>query len=145
MEVTNIDNQQVTGENILNKNLPLLEEHEMICPVSDVVAKFGDRWALFTMLTLGEHGRLRFNEIKHRIRDISQRMLTVTLRGLEENGLVTRTIYPEIPPRVEYELTGLGQELVIKIVDLSDWARLNMDEILVARKKFAKDYSIKEH
>lgn len=138
MEVTKIENQTVAIGTGLKKEPTLLEEHTGICPIADVLAKLGDRWALFTMLTLGEYGRIRFNEIKGKIHGISQRMLTVTLRGLEENGLVTRTIYPEIPPRVEYELTDLGLGLLGKITDLTDWARGNMDEILAARERYAK-------
>lgn len=138
MEVTNIDNQSVGQIEKLEKMPGLMEDHMGVCPIADVLAKLGDRWALFTMLTLGEHGRMRFNEIKHSITGISQRMLTVTLRGLEENGLVTRTIYPEIPPRVEYELTDLGLGLLGKILELTDWAKGNMDEILAARVRYSK-------
>lgn len=138
MEVTNVDNQSVVQAAKLEKVSTLMEDHMGVCPIADVLAKLGDRWALFTMLTLGEHGRMRFNEIKNSITGISQRMLTVTLRGLEENGLVTRTIYPEIPPRVEYELTDLGLGLLGKIIELTDWAKGNMDEILAARVRYAK-------
>lgn len=138
MEVTNVDNQSVEQIAKLEKVPTLMEDHMGVCPIADVLAKLGDRWALFTMLTLGEHGRMRFNEIKKSITGISQRMLTVTLRGLEEDGLVTRTIYPEIPPRVEYELTDLGLGLLGKIIELTDWAKGNMDEILEARARYAK-------
>jgi DNA-binding HxlR family transcriptional regulator len=131
-------------ENILEKRTMLQEVHEDICPVSDVLAKFGDKWALFTMLTLGENGTMRFNEIKHSIDSISQRMLTVTLRGLEQNGMVSRTMYPQIPPRVEYQLTPLGNQLLNKILDLSDWVRSNMDDILIARKTFSKERPVKD-
>lgn len=140
MTVTNIDNQSVIAEKKSDKLAKILEECGSICPVKDVMAKLGDRWAILSMLTLGDNGRMRFNAIKASIPDISQRMLTVTLRGLEQNGLVTRTIYPEIPPRVEYELTPLGKELLVKIMDLSAWAKSRLDDILVARKKYAEDY-----
>lgn len=109
-----------------------------ICPVKDIMARFGDKWSIYTILLLGQHHRMRFNELRVGIDGISQRMLTVTLRSLEEDGIITRTLYPEIPPRVEYQLTALGEGLLKQLLHLADWADQNFGEILKSRKKYAK-------
>lgn len=136
MNVTNIENEGFALENNLKKCWSV-EDAEEICPIKDVIAQFGDKWALFTLLTLGEAQKMRFNEIKNSINGISQRMLTVTLRSMEEHGLLTRTMFAEIPPRVEYELTNLGRSLLCKIQGLADWSREHMEEIVIAKEKFA--------
>jgi DNA-binding HxlR family transcriptional regulator len=107
-----------------------------ICPVKDILARYGDKWSLHAILLLGQYQKIRFNELRARIEGISQRMLTVTLRSLEEDGIVSRTVYPEIPPRVEYELTTLGEGLAKKLVQLATWAEENFTEIIKARKKY---------
>ncbi len=109
-----------------------------ICPVKDIMASYGDKWSLYTVLLLGQHQRMRFNELRCGIEGISQRMLTVTLRSLEENGVVSRTIYPEVPPRVEYQLTPLGESLAKQLLQLAMWAEQNSAEIVKARKKYQK-------
>ena len=81
--------------------------------VSDVLARIGDKWSVLVVSRLGD-GPLRFNELRRAIGGISQRMLTLTLRGLERDGLITRTVYPTIPPRVDYALTALGRDLLIR-------------------------------
>ena len=103
--------------------------------VSEVLARVGDKW---TMLVVGElgPGPKRFNEIRRALGSISQRMLTLTLRGLERDGLVTRTVFPTIPPRVDYELTKLGRSLLEPVSGLGLWARRNRAAILAARQKF---------
>ena len=103
--------------------------------VSDVLARIGDKWSVLVVARLGE-GSLRFNELRRSIGGISQRMLTLTLRGLERDGLVTRTVHPTIPPRVDYELTKLGQSLRVPLVAVADWARANRASIVDARKVF---------
>lgn len=114
-----------------------------MCPIRDILGHFGDKWSIFTILSLGQKDRVRFNELKSMVHGISQRMLTVTLRSLEENGVVERTWYPEIPPRVEYCLTPLGRSLLGKMVDLWEWASTHMDDVHTARRRFqrAKDRS----
>lgn len=107
------------------------------CPIRDVLDRIGDKWSILTILHLGHSGKLRFNELLHRTDGISQRMLTVTLRSLAQDGYVTRTVYPEVPPRVEYELTPLGFGLLEQVLELSLWAKANMDEILTARNGFS--------
>jgi DNA-binding HxlR family transcriptional regulator len=107
------------------------------CPIKDVMDRFGDKWSIYAILNLGQYDKLRFNELKGMISGISQRMLTVTLRSLEQDGLVNRTIYAEIPPRVEYKLTELGTELLLQLLQLAEWAGKNMPGILKARREFA--------
>ncbi len=98
--------------------------------------RFGDKWSLLAILNLGYSGKIRFNELKGKIDGISQRMLTATLRSLERDGLITEKIYAEVPPRVEYELTLLGQSLLQKIWELAQWASERMDEIILARNEY---------
>ena len=103
--------------------------------VASVLARVGDKWSVFVIMMLGD-GPRRFNELKRMIAGISQRMLTLTLRGLERDGLVTRTIYPTIPPRVDYELTDLGRGLQQPVVALGMWAREHQGQIEAARARF---------
>ncbi len=103
--------------------------------VSDVLARIGDKWSVLVVTRLGE-GAMRFNELRRSIGGISQRMLTLTLRGLERDGLVTRTIFPIIPPRVDYALTPLGRDLLQPVSALGAWAIRNQPKIASAREKF---------
>jgi len=103
--------------------------------ISEVLARVGDKWTVLVVTYLGE-GPMRFNELRRSISGISQRMLTLTVRGLERDGFVTRTVYPTIPPRVDYELTALGRDLLKPVTALSNWARDNQDRIKKAREKF---------
>ena len=105
------------------------------CPVRHVLDRVGDKWSTLVLLLLGEKDVLRFNQLSHTIGDISQKMLTVTLRSLEADGLVSRKIYPEIPPRVEYQLTPLGKSLLPLIKDMVKWADQNFETIKKNRKK----------
>ncbi|MFT2009810.1 winged helix-turn-helix transcriptional regulator [Pontibacter sp. 13R65] len=138
MEVTNIENQRVKVQEKINNIFDDKHSLSACCPIKDILGRFGDKWSIYTILMLGREEKLRFNELKGLISGISQRMLTVTLRSLEEDGLVTRRIYSEIPPKVEYSLTELGQGLLLQLLQLADWAKLNLNEILDARKKYAK-------
>ena len=103
--------------------------------VSDVLDRIGDKWSVLVVVMLGD-GPKRFNELRRSIASISQRMLTLTLRGLERDGLVTRTMFPTIPPRVDYELTKLGRSLLLPVGALGDWARENHAKIVAARREF---------
>ena len=103
--------------------------------VSDVLARVGDKWSVLVVSRLGA-GAMRFNELRRSIGGISQRMLTLTLRGLERDGLVTRTVFPTIPPRVDYELTDLGRGLSKPVEALGKWAFEHLVEIEGAREKF---------
>src|SRR5260221_11446191 len=103
--------------------------------VSEVLARVGDKWTVLVVSELGQ-GPGRFNEIRKALGSISQRMLTLTLRGLERDGLVTRTMFPTIPPKVEYELTVLGRSLLVPVSGIGLWARQNRAAIQAARQRF---------
>jgi DNA-binding HxlR family transcriptional regulator len=103
--------------------------------VSGILARVGDKWSVLIVMLLGD-GPRRFNEIKRMIGGISQRMLTLTLKGLERDGMVTRTVYPTIPPRVDYELTDLGRSLSEPVFTLGRWAQTHLAEIEAARTAF---------
>ncbi|MCD7898379.1 MAG: helix-turn-helix transcriptional regulator [Bacteroides sp.] len=93
------------------------------CPLRIVMDRFGDKWSVLILLTLHENGVMRFNELSGCIEDISLKVLSSTLKILEEEQFVKRTIYPEVPPRVEYELTQIGEEMIPFIKEIADWAR----------------------
>jgi len=113
-----------------------LDVHSEDCRgVSSILARVGDKWSVLIIVLLGD-GPKRFNEIKRLVGGISQRMLTLTLRGLERDGLVTRTLFPTIPPRVDYELTPLGRSLWNAVEPLGSWARDHIGDIHKARDKF---------
>jgi len=107
-----------------------------ICPVRNVIARFGNKWALLVILILSENKVLRFSELKKMIPDVSSRMLSSTLRTLGADGLVSRKVYPEVPPKVEYSLTETGLSLVPFIVQLTEWAQKHMKSIVKHREEF---------
>lgn len=103
------------------------------CPVRDVLSRLGDKWSMLVLVTLKANGTMRFSEIHKTIEDVSQRMLTVTLRTLEADELVERKVYAEVPPRVEYSLTERGASLMPHIQGLVEWALVQMPGILESR------------
>lgn len=103
--------------------------------IGDVLARIGDKWSVLVVTRLGERP-MRFNELRRTIGGISQRMLTLTLRGLERDGLVTRTVFPTVPPRVDYALTALGRDLLQPVSALGTWALRNQGKIARARERF---------
>ncbi len=103
--------------------------------ISEILARVGDKWSVLVVSRLGERP-MRFNELRRSIGGISQRMLTLTLRGLERDGLVTRTVFPTIPPRVDYALTPLGSDLLQPVSALGAWAVNNQPKIALARERF---------
>lgn len=107
------------------------------CPIRNILAKLCDKWSLLVIYTLNKAEReaIRFKELQREIPDISQKMLTVTLRTLEYDGYVTRTVYPEVPPRVEYALTDRTRSLLPLINALIEWALDNKEAIMKDRKK----------
>ena len=111
------------------------DNHAGCIAVREVLKLVGDKWSVLVVAILG-NGPLRFSELKRTIEGISQRMLTLTLRQLERDGLVTRTVFPTIPPRVDYELTKLGRSLLVPVNGLSAWARANRVAMDAARSKF---------
>lgn len=125
-------------------NLPPVQpgsRHGERCPVRDVLDCIGDRWSLLALLAL-KPGTLRFTEVKRAIGDISQRMLAQTLRSLEEDGYVQRTVYPMVPPKVEYRLTELGESLLTKVEPLVAWADENHAQVRKARKAYVRPVAI---
>ena len=105
------------------------------CAIQNVLDRFGDKWSLLVIMTLSNNEVMRFNEL-HKSIGVSQKMLTVTLRTLEADGLVSRKIYPVIPPKVDYKLTDMGKSLVPHISSLAKWAEENQSVILKSRAKF---------
>jgi DNA-binding HxlR family transcriptional regulator len=112
------------------------EIHSSECPkVSQVLARIGDKWSVLIIMMLSR-GTRRFSDLKRDVEGISQRMLTMCLRGLERDGLIKRTVYPVVPPKVEYELTDLGRSLREPVMALGNWAREHIGEINEARAIF---------
>lgn len=105
------------------------------CPMREVLDRVGDKWSVLIVVYLRE-GPQRFNALRRRIEGISQRMLTETLRHLERDGLVRRTVYPSVPPRVEYALTELGQSLTLPLAALAAWAEQHRGAIVQAREQY---------
>ena len=120
------------GTSLIPSNLHVPEDCRA---VSEVLARVGDKWTVLVVTLLGD-GSKRFNELRRGLGSISQRMLTLTLRSLERDGLVTRTVFPTIPPRVDYELTKLGHSLLEPVSRLGLWARQNRAAIQAARRRF---------
>jgi DNA-binding HxlR family transcriptional regulator len=110
--------------------------------VSEILARVGDKWTVLVVGLLG-NGPMRFNELRRAIDGISQKMLTTTLRILERNGFCTRKVFPTVPPRVEYELTALGRDLLIPVKALGDWAIANRERVDAARRRFDARNSVK--
>jgi DNA-binding HxlR family transcriptional regulator len=104
-------------------------------PVTDILARIGDKWSVMLVMTLRD-GTRRFSELKRGLPGISQKMLTAVLRGLERDGYVVRTVYPTVPPKVEYRLTDLGRELAEPVIALGQFAVQNRDRVLAARARF---------
>src|SRR6201987_2385372 len=120
------------GTSVIPGNLRVPEECRA---VSDVLSRVGDKWTVLVVTMLGD-GPKRFNALRRSLGSISQRMLTLTLRGLERDGLVSRTVFPTIPPRVDYELTDLGRGLAKPVMALGEWAMAHRDKIEGARDRF---------
>jgi DNA-binding HxlR family transcriptional regulator len=104
----------------------------MACPIRQVVSKFGDKWSLLVLYTLNESktGVMRFNELRHEMTDCSQKMLSATLKNLETMKLISRKVYPEVPPRVEYQLTDTGKSLMPFLTQLIGWAKDHFDDVV---------------
>ena len=111
------------------------------CPISDLLARIGDKWSLLVLAALSEadHGRLRFSELMRAVDGISQRMLTTTLRHLERDGILTRRVFPEVPPRVEYTLTARGQGLLVPVKALIAWIVNEWPEIAKTRQEYDEE------
>ena len=112
-----------------------LHETEPCKKVSQVLSRIGDKWSVLVVMMLGESPK-RFNELRRELGSISQKMLSATLRTLERDGFVSRTVHPTVPPRVDYALTELGRDLLEPVGALGQWAMANMDRIEEARRRF---------
>lgn len=106
------------------------------CLIRDILDRVGDRWSMMVLCTLDKSGTLRFSALKSSIEDISQRMLAQTLRRLEQDGLLSRTVYPTNPPRVDYALTPLGKSLLEPVWELVRWAKQNHRRVTDARRNY---------
>lgn len=107
------------------------------CAIRDVIDRIGDRWSLLVLLKLHD-GTLRFSDLRRAVGDISQRMLSQTVRRLEEDGFLTREVHPTVPPRVDYSLTELGRSLMGPVRHLVDWAKVNHGQIRKARAHYRR-------
>jgi DNA-binding HxlR family transcriptional regulator len=119
-----------------SKRPPELEYTPANCHAREMLVRIGDKWSVYVIHVLGDAGTLRFNEIRNAVSGISQRMLTVTLRGMERDGLVRRTVYPEVPPRVEYALTPLGRTLRQLVRGLVAWSEAHLTDVDAARAEY---------
>ena len=106
------------------------------CPIRNVLSRVGDKWSMLILFTLENHPTIRFKELQRNIPDISQKMLTATLKALEADGLINREVFPEVPPRVQYALTEKGKSLLPLIDNLLTWASNNMEDIIASRERF---------
>lgn len=106
------------------------------CPIRNVLSRVGDKWSMLVLFTLESNDTQRFKELQRNIPDISQKMLTATLKMLEADGLIRREVFPEVPPRVEYSLTKKGRSLLPLIDNLLSWASENMEDIIESRRKY---------
>ncbi|MBF1625874.1 MAG: helix-turn-helix transcriptional regulator [Prevotella sp.] len=106
------------------------------CPIRNVLSRVGDKWSMLVLFTLESNDTQRFKELQRNIPDISQKMLTATLKMLEADGLIRREVFPEVPPRVEYSLTKKGKSLLPLIDNLLSWASENMEDIIESRRKY---------
>lgn len=107
-----------------------------MCPVRNVIARFGNKWSLLTVLVIGEQGVVRFNELSRLIPDVSSRVLSSTLRTLEADGFIDRKVYAVVPPKVEYRLTDVGKSLLPLIQQLTEWAQANMKKVMTHRRVY---------
>lgn len=128
----------VTFVELFNIKHIMNEELFPSCPIRNILSRFSDKWSLLVLYTLNLQPTMRFNALRREIPDISQKMLTNTLRTLEDDGLVTRTIYAEVPPRVEYSITDRTRSLLPHVNSLIAWAKENMPAILRDRESHGK-------
>lgn len=128
----------VTFVELFNIKHIMNEELFPSCPIRNILSRFSDKWSLLVLYTLNLQPTMRFNALRREIPDISQKMLTNTLRTLEEDGLVTRTIYAEVPPRVEYSITDRTRSLLPHVNSLIAWAKENMPAIVRDRESHGK-------
>ena len=110
--------------------------HKRRCPTRQVLDRIADKWTMLVITSLSDAGRMRFSELRRAIEGVSQKMLTQTLRALERDGLVSRSVHPTVPVTVEYALTDLGRSLADAVTTIRTWAYDNMDAIAAARTTY---------
>ena len=126
----------------MGEHAEMVREHEIAgsspCPISDLLSRLGDKWSVLVLAALSEadSGRMRFSELMRAVGGISQRMLTTTLRHLERDGVLTRRVFAEVPPRVEYTLTARGQGLLVPVKSLIAWLLNEWPEIAKSRREY---------
>lgn len=131
----NAPNRATAGVPLLQANPGFERDTEGSCPIRDVLDRVGDTWSILVIINL-QPAPMRFNALRRSIEGISQRMLTVTLRSLERDGLLRRTVRPTTPPEVEYALTALGRSIAVPIAALGQWAAENRSKLVEARRAF---------
>lgn len=139
MEIETVtDYQKVKSANKIKKMFGHLNPDDMpeFCPIRDVMAVTSDKWSILIVLYLGFFPILRFNQLKKKISDISNKMLSERLKVLEADGYLSRTMYPEVPIRVEYQLTDFGHSYLEKLLELTEWSEKHSNTIIKNRKKF---------
>lgn len=124
-----------TAEDVIEP-IPSRDPYTRGCPSRDLLDQIGSKWAVLVLGELGRHGTCRFTLLRQRLAGVSDKMLTQTLRTLERDGLVLRTVYPEVPTRVEYELTPLGQTLRGPLRELTQWSVGHIEDVLAAREEY---------
>jgi DNA-binding HxlR family transcriptional regulator len=130
-----IENRTATSQGLYPAP-PEQDDPELDALVREIIGRVADKWTMLVLEALAEHGRLRFTRLGELIGGVSQKMLTKTVRQMEADGLVLRTVFPVIPPRVEYELTELGQSLGAAFCGVWIWAEQHRESIMQARKAF---------
>jgi DNA-binding HxlR family transcriptional regulator len=123
---------------LMHKAPPEATDPALDALVTEIIGRVADKWTMLALEALQEHGRLRFTEVAHELKGVSQKMLTKTLRQMESDGLLLRTVFPVIPPRVEYELTPLGASLSEAFCGVWIWAEKYREDIQAARARFAQ-------
>ena len=135
--MTRQPNNQVTSpkrpnDKTTNKVMADIKAAYLACPIRQVISRFGDKWSLLVLYTINEseNGVMRFNELRCHMSDCSQKMLSQTLKSLEQSNLIHREVYPEVPPRVEYSLTDTGKSLRPSVTGLIAWAKEHFDDVV---------------
>jgi DNA-binding HxlR family transcriptional regulator len=136
MASTRINHKRVSRNGVSKSVPPEPNDPELEALVREIIGRVADKWTMLVLEALAEHGRLRFTRLGEFIGGVSQKMLTKTVRQMEADGLVSRTVFPVIPPRVEYELTGLGHSLGEAFCGVWIWAERHREAIMQARKAF---------
>ncbi|MFC0435464.1 helix-turn-helix domain-containing protein [Kutzneria buriramensis] len=124
-----------TGQDVSGPTRPW-DPYTRGCPSRDVLDRIGDKWTVLVLGELGRHGVSRYTHLRKQLAGVSEKMLTQTLRALERDGIVRRTVYPTVPARVEYDLTPLGQTLREPLKALTEWSQRHLSEVLAAREEY---------